>query len=56
MLSGSRLLGGQEEDRQREDDLRRIDAVIEGVGAPERVAVDANGRFDLENAVGSVAE
>ena len=33
------------------DDLRRIDAVIDIVGSPERVAVDANGRFDLQTAV-----
>ena len=34
-----------------EDDLRRIDAVIDVVGSPSKVAVDANGRFDLETAV-----
>jgi L-alanine-DL-glutamate epimerase-like enolase superfamily enzyme len=33
------------------DDLRRIDAVIDVVGSPDRVAVDANGRFDLPTAV-----
>jgi L-alanine-DL-glutamate epimerase-like enolase superfamily enzyme len=34
-----------------EDDLRRIEAVCDVVGSPERVAVDANGRFDVETAV-----
>ncbi|CAN5703748.1 mandelate racemase/muconate lactonizing enzyme family protein [soil metagenome] len=29
------------------DDLRRIEAVLEVVGSGERLAVDANGRFDL---------
>jgi L-alanine-DL-glutamate epimerase-like enolase superfamily enzyme len=33
------------------DDLRRIDAVIEVVGSADKVAVDANGRFDLATAV-----
>jgi L-alanine-DL-glutamate epimerase-like enolase superfamily enzyme len=33
------------------DDLRRIEAVIEVAGAGERVAVDANGRFDLATAI-----
>jgi D(-)-tartrate dehydratase len=33
------------------DDLRRIDAVIEVVGSPHKIAVDANGRFDLPCAV-----
>lgn len=33
------------------DDLARIEAVIEIIGAPERVAVDANGRFDARGAV-----
>jgi D(-)-tartrate dehydratase len=33
------------------DDLRRIDAVIEIVGSADKVAVDANGRFDLETAI-----
>jgi L-alanine-DL-glutamate epimerase-like enolase superfamily enzyme len=33
------------------DDLKRIDAVIEVVGSPRKVAVDANGRFDLATAV-----
>ena len=32
------------------DDIRRIEAVIEVVGDSQRVAVDANGRFDLEMA------
>jgi D(-)-tartrate dehydratase len=34
-----------------EDDLKRIDAVIEVVGSPAKIAVDANGRFDLAHAV-----
>jgi L-alanine-DL-glutamate epimerase-like enolase superfamily enzyme len=34
-----------------DEDLRRIEAVIEVVGAAERVAVDANGRFDLPQAL-----
>ena len=34
-----------------EDDLRRIEAVIEVTGSGRKVAVDANGRFDLETAV-----
>jgi len=34
-----------------EDDLKRIDAVIEVVGSPDKIAVDANGRFDLAHAV-----
>ena len=33
------------------DDLKRIEAVIDVVGSPKNVAVDANGRFDLETAV-----
>ncbi len=33
------------------DDLKRIDAVIKIVGSPARLAVDANGRFDLKTAV-----
>ncbi len=33
------------------DDLRRIEAVIKVVGKAEYVAVDANGRFDLNTAV-----
>jgi D(-)-tartrate dehydratase len=33
------------------DDLARIEAVIKVVGGAQRVAVDANGRFDLETAV-----
>jgi len=33
------------------DDLRRIEAVIQVIGSPQRVAVDANGRFDLDTAV-----
>jgi L-alanine-DL-glutamate epimerase-like enolase superfamily enzyme len=32
------------------EDLQRIDAVIDVVGDPARVAVDANGRFDFETA------
>ena len=34
-----------------EDDLRRIEAVIEVVGEGAALAVDANGRFDLETAL-----
>ncbi|HTJ57376.1 MAG TPA: mandelate racemase/muconate lactonizing enzyme family protein [Devosiaceae bacterium] len=34
-----------------EEDLRRIEAVIEVLGDGSRLAVDANGRFDLETAV-----
>jgi D(-)-tartrate dehydratase len=33
------------------EDLRRIEAVIKVVGEGSRVAVDANGRFDLETAI-----
>jgi D(-)-tartrate dehydratase len=33
------------------DDLKRIEAVIEVTGSAQRVAVDANGRFDLATAV-----
>jgi L-alanine-DL-glutamate epimerase-like enolase superfamily enzyme len=33
------------------DDLRRIDAALEVVGDPARLAVDANGRFDLAEAL-----
>ncbi|MDP2240141.1 MAG: mandelate racemase/muconate lactonizing enzyme family protein [Burkholderiales bacterium] len=33
------------------DDMKRIDAVIKIVGSPARLAVDANGRFDLKTAV-----
>jgi L-alanine-DL-glutamate epimerase-like enolase superfamily enzyme len=32
------------------DDLRRIEAVLEIVGSGKKLAVDANGRFDLETA------
>jgi L-alanine-DL-glutamate epimerase-like enolase superfamily enzyme len=32
-------------------DLKRIDAVVKVVGSPEKVAVDANGRFDLGTAI-----
>jgi L-alanine-DL-glutamate epimerase-like enolase superfamily enzyme len=34
-----------------EEDLRRIDAVLEVVGDGRHLAVDANGRFDLETAI-----
>jgi D(-)-tartrate dehydratase len=34
-----------------EEDLRRIEAVLELVGDGKRLAVDANGRFDLETAI-----
>ena len=33
------------------DDLKRIEAVIKIVGSPDRLAVDANGRFDLKTAI-----
>ena len=33
------------------DDLRRIEAVLEVVGSGDRLAVDANGRFDQETAI-----
>lgn len=33
------------------EDLRRIEAVMEVTGDAQRVAVDANGRFDLETAI-----
>ena len=33
------------------DDIRRIEAVIDVVGSPDRVCVDANGRFDVRTAV-----
>ncbi|MBI4206612.1 MAG: mandelate racemase/muconate lactonizing enzyme family protein [Betaproteobacteria bacterium] len=33
------------------DDLARIDAAIKVVGSPDKLAVDANGRFDLKTAV-----
>lgn len=34
-----------------DEDLRRIDAVLEVVGTGRNLAVDANGRFDLETAL-----
>jgi len=34
-----------------DDDLRRIEAVLEVVGSGDRLAVDANGRFDLDTAI-----
>jgi L-alanine-DL-glutamate epimerase-like enolase superfamily enzyme len=34
-----------------DQDLRRVEAALEVVGAGERLAVDANGRFDLETTV-----
>ena len=34
-----------------EEDLRRIDAVLEVVGSGENLCVDANGRFDLDTAI-----
>ena len=34
-----------------EDDLRRIEAVLDVVGSGEHLAVDANGRFDLATAI-----
>jgi D(-)-tartrate dehydratase len=33
------------------EDLRRIEAVLKILKTPDQLAVDANGRFDLENAV-----
>jgi D(-)-tartrate dehydratase len=40
-------IGGESLD----DDLHRIDAAIKVVGSPSKVAVDANGRFDLDTAI-----
>src|SRR6185437_13027446 len=34
-----------------DDDIRRIEAVLEVVGAGENLAVDVNGRFDLATAI-----
>lgn len=34
-----------------DDDLRRIEAALEVLGSADRLAVDANGRFDLETAI-----
>lgn len=34
-----------------DEDLRRIEAVIDVTGSGERLAVDANGRFDLDTAI-----
>jgi L-alanine-DL-glutamate epimerase-like enolase superfamily enzyme len=34
-----------------DDDLRRLDAALKVVGEPGKLAVDANGRFDLETAI-----
>ncbi|NBW07572.1 MAG: mandelate racemase [Caulobacteraceae bacterium] len=34
-----------------DEDLRRIESVLEVVGSGDRLAVDANGRFDLQTAV-----
>jgi len=34
-----------------DDDRRRIDAVLEEIGSEAQLAVDANGRFDLETAI-----
>lgn len=34
-----------------DEDLRRIDAALEIVGSADRLAVDANGRFDLDTAI-----
>lgn len=34
-----------------EEDCRRIEAVLEEIGSEARLAVDANGRFDLETAI-----
>jgi L-alanine-DL-glutamate epimerase-like enolase superfamily enzyme len=38
------------------DDVRRIEAVIKVTGAANRVAVDANGRFDLDTAIAYAKE
>jgi D(-)-tartrate dehydratase len=35
-----------------DEDLRRVECVLEVVGDGSRLAVDANGRFDLETALG----
>ncbi|WP_291773852.1 mandelate racemase/muconate lactonizing enzyme family protein [Castellaniella sp.] len=35
-----------------EDDRRRIEAVLNEIGSAARLAVDANGRFDLQTAIG----
>jgi L-alanine-DL-glutamate epimerase-like enolase superfamily enzyme len=40
-------IGGAEID----EDRRRIEAVLEEIGSKNRLAVDANGRFDLETAI-----
>ena len=40
-------IGGQPID----DDRKRIEAVLKEIGDQARLAVDANGRFDLENAI-----
>lgn len=34
-----------------EDDRRRVEAVLDEIGTEARLAVDANGRFDLETAI-----
>src|SRR6187401_2451974 len=34
-----------------DEDRRRIEAVLEEIGSKNRLAVDANGRFDLETAI-----
>jgi D(-)-tartrate dehydratase len=41
-------IGGAEID----EDRRRIEAVLDEIGSKNRLAVDANGRFDLETAIG----
>ena len=38
------------------EDLKRIDAVIKVIGSAQRLAVDANGRFDLETALAYAKE
>jgi len=40
-------IGGAEID----EDRRRIEAVLDEIGGKNRLAVDANGRFDLETAI-----
>jgi L-alanine-DL-glutamate epimerase-like enolase superfamily enzyme len=52
-LPRPRLQRGQDEDRRRslDEDLRRIEAVLACCRTGQRLAVDANGRFDLDTAI-----
>ena len=52
-LSRPRLQRGQDEDRRRGDDedRGRIEAVLQEIGSQAQLAVDANGRFDLETGI-----